>query len=279
MLYLLLLVILCPFLNGQTLPGARQNAICNSDAALCDDVFSVFYNPAGTAQINWREAGIFYTPSPFGLTELATGYIAYTEPTAIGSFSAGFMNYGYELYHENNFLLSFSSYVLGEFYIGFSMNYKLISINNYGNTGIFYVNSGVISNLSDEINFGFYIYNLNRASIRNEDDQIPVLFNAGISYNYSDALLLHVAVNKDLRYAVSSAFGVEYLIFDLVSFRSGINTEPLSYSGGTGIHFNNFSFDYAFSVHQELGMTHQLSIIFSFPGFKNRQTAVRESGK
>jgi len=51
----------------------RQVALSNSDVAQCNDVFSLFNNPAGSSQLtgeNW----VIYSPAPFGLKELANGY-------------------------------------------------------------------------------------------------------------------------------------------------------------------------------------------------------------
>ena len=82
-------------------PGAKQIAMSNSDVALSDDVFSFFNNPAGLAQLDWRELGLYYSPAPFGLNELANGYIAYTEPLGFGSAGIGAMTYGFDLYRES----------------------------------------------------------------------------------------------------------------------------------------------------------------------------------
>ena len=68
-------------------PGAKQISLSNSDVALSDDVFSLFNNPAGLSQMNWREIGIYYSPAPFGLSELSNGFVAYHQPTSIGSFA------------------------------------------------------------------------------------------------------------------------------------------------------------------------------------------------
>ena len=75
--------------NAQYSPGAKQIALSNSDVALSNDVFSVFNNPAGLSQINWREIGVYYSPAPFGISEMANGYIAYLEPTSFRVFCFG----------------------------------------------------------------------------------------------------------------------------------------------------------------------------------------------
>ena len=50
-----------PESSAQITPGARQVSLSHSDIALSNDDFSIFKNPAGLAQINWREIGIYYS--------------------------------------------------------------------------------------------------------------------------------------------------------------------------------------------------------------------------
>jgi hypothetical protein len=275
-MFLILVIILCPFLSAQTPPGARETAICNAGVALSDNVFSIFNNPAGLAQLGWRETGVYYSPAPFGLPELANGYIAYSEPALKGTLSFGVMTYGYELYRENKFLLSYSGQIVKDIFIGTVINYQLVTIKNYGNDGAIIFNLGTLAYLSHDIRIGFDIMNLNRSALGGEKDQIPMIFDLGLSYNFSENLLLCFSINKDIRYRSGISGGLEYLIRDILYIRSGVGTEPFRYSGGTGIHFSHFSFDYAFSLHQELGITHQVSLIFSFSEFKNRTAAIRQ---
>ena len=128
--------------NGQFNPGAKQISLANSDVALANDVFTLFNNPAGLAQLSWREVGVYYSPAPFGLTELANGYVAYHEPFSFGSIAVGGMTYGFELYRESKVLLGYSYNYENIFFAGAAVNYHSFSIRNYGSTGTFYFNLG-----------------------------------------------------------------------------------------------------------------------------------------
>ena len=86
---------------AQIEPGARQISLSHSDVALSNDVFSLFNNPSGLSQINWREVGVYYSPAPFGLSELANGYVSYLEPFEFGSIAIGGMTYGFDLYRDS----------------------------------------------------------------------------------------------------------------------------------------------------------------------------------
>ncbi len=274
-MYLLLSLFLISASFAQNIPGARQVSLCNSDAASSDDVFAIFNNPAGLPQIPWREAGIYYSPSPFGLSELKNGFIAYVEPTSLGAFAVGIMTYGYNLYHETKFLFSFSNQLYKDLFVGAALNYHYVSIERYGNEGSFYLNLGTLGYVTSDIRFGFNIINLTNATFGHVENQIPVTISSGLSINFSDLCLLHISLHKEVKFEYSLNAGIEYTIFNLLTLRSGISTVPLRYALGSGFHKNYFSFDYAFFMHRDLGITHQISLIFSFNEYLNRQKEIK----
>lgn len=257
-------------------PGAKQISLSNSDVALSNDVFSIFNNPAGLSQMNWKEVGIYYSPAPFGLTELANGYIAYNEPTNLGSFSIGGMTYGFDLYRETRISAGYSFRYLERFFIGAVLNYQTVSIKNYGNDGVFYLNLGGLAYAADNLRFGFYVHNINRASYGDAEDQIPVVINAGVSYDIIDELSLNFSVDKDIKYKASFQFGINYDIIEYISLRTGFSNEPSRFSAGLGINYSYFNFDYAMFHHNDLGFTHQAGLIISFGREEGRTSAIQK---
>ena len=257
-------------------PGAKQISLSNSDVALSNDVFSLFNNPAGLSQMNWREVGIYYSPAPFGLSELANGYAAYHEPTSIGSFALGGMSYGFELYRESKFILGYSYNFQNKFFAGVAINYQTVSIKNYGNDGAIFFNLGGLAYITNNFRLGFAVQNINRATFGNEDDQIPMIFNTGLSYDVVDALTVNFALEKDIKYKAAFQFGINYDIIEYISIRMGFANEPSKYSAGIGINYSMFSLDYAMFTHNDLGLTHQAGVIISFGRDENRNTTIKK---
>jgi len=270
-----LLLILNSMIYPQYSPGARQISMANSDVALANDVFSLFNNPAGLAQLNWREVGIYYSPAPFGLTELSNGYVAYNEPFNFGSISIGGMTYGFELYRESKIVLGYSYNYENILFAGATVNYHTYSIKNYGSTSAFYFNLGGLVYILDELRWGFVVNNLNRASIADIDDQIPMVLSTGFSYDILQNFSLNFALEKDIRFNPSIQFGIEYNIIEYLSLRAGTSNDPSKFTAGLGINYSIFSLDYAFFTHQDLGLTHQAGIILSFDKEGSRSSAVR----
>lgn len=256
-------------------PGARQISMANSDVALANDVFSLFNNPAGLAQCNWREVGIYYSPAPFGLTELSNGYVAYNEPFNFGSISIGGMTYGFELYRESKVVLGYSYNYEDILFAGATFNYHTYSIQNYGSTSAFYFNLGGLVYILDELRWGFVVNNLNRASIADIDDQIPMVLLTGFSFDILQNFSLNFALEKDIRFNPSVQFGIEYDIIEYLSLRAGTSNDPSRFTAGLGINYSIFSLDYAFFTHQDLGLTHQAGIILSFGKEGSRSSAIR----
>ncbi|MBI9069970.1 MAG: hypothetical protein JEY94_00130 [Melioribacteraceae bacterium] len=263
-LILWLLLFSAQICSAQILPGARQIALSNSDIALSNDVFALFTNPAGTAQIKWREFGVYYSPSPFGMKELANGNAAYTEPFNFGSVSVGYKNYGFDLYKENTISLGFAAEISENLFGGITLNYHNISIKNYGSAGAFIFDTGIIYKPIENIRFGLSISNLNYASVSDSENQIPTVFRSGITYSLFNKCFLNLAVEKEIEFPISIRGGLEYPIIEFLSIRTGFKNEPASYSVGIGINYLYFKLDYSFFTHQDLGLTHQAGIIISF---------------
>ncbi len=272
-----LFVSLNSLLFAQLSPGAKQISMSNSGVALSNDVFSLFNNPAGLSQLNWREIGIYYSPSPFGLKELANGYIAYNEPFSFGSIAIGGMSYGFDLYKETKITLGFSYKINNRFFIGTAVNFHNYSIKRYGSASALYFDVGGLAYLTGKIRWGFFISNLNKATIGHEDDQIPMVFNSGFSYDIIKNISLNLGLQKDIRYNPSVEFGINYDIIKYLSIRIGFSNEPSKYSGGIGINYSIFSLDYAVFTHQDLGLTHQAGIIIHFNKNENRNELIRKN--
>ena len=262
---------------SQYSPGAKQISLSNSDVALSNDVFGLFNNPAGLSQMNWREVGIYYSPAPFGLSELANGFVAYHEPTSIGSFAIGGMSFGFELYRESKISFGYSYNYLNKFFAGFVINYQTVSIQNYGNDGALFLNIGGLAYITNNFRAGFAIQNINRASFGSEDDQIPIILNTGLSYDVNNDLTLNISVEKDIKYKASLQFGINYDLIEYISIRTGFANEPSKYSAGIGINYSMFSLDYAMFTHNDLGLTHQAGLIISFDKEGNRSTQIRKN--
>ncbi len=274
--FLFAIILLPAFLFAQVNPGARQVGTSHSGVALSNDVFSVFNNPSGTAQYNWREIGVYYSPSPYGLTELANGCAVYSEPFSFGTFSAGFRIYGYELYRETNFTISFSRKIADNYFIGASVVYNNLKIENYGSDGTFTFDVGGLGYITSNLRAGFSVKNLTHSTYGNSSEQIPMVFDFGLSYDVINEFTINAAVQKEIDFKPSVRVGVEYLIIKYLALRAGFMNEPNSFSAGIGINYSLFQIDYSIFTHTDLGLTHQVGVLIHFAEFESRMLSIKK---
>ncbi len=257
-------------------PGAKQISLANSDVGLSNDVFTLFGNAAGLSQMNWSEIGVYYSPAPFGFSEMANGFIVYNEPFSFGSIGIGGMTYGFELYRESKFSVAFSHNFENRFFAGICLNYQNVSIKKYGSAGSFYIDISGLYYLTYQIRYGFFIHNINRATYKQYDDQIPVILNTGFSVDILNNFSLNTSLEKDIRYNASISTGLEYDIIKFFTLRTGFSNEPSRYTAGIGIHYSYFDIDYAIFTHPDLGLTHQVGIIINFSSDEPRKDKLRK---
>ncbi len=274
--FLLIAVLFPAVVFAQVNPAARQVGMSHSGVALSNDVFSIFNNPSGTAQYNWREIGVYYSPSPYGLSELANGYAAYSEPLSFGTLSAGFRIYGYELYRETNFAVAFSRKIADSYFIGISVVYNNLKIENYGSNGAFTFDVGGLGYITNDLRAGFSVCNITHSTYGNSSGQIPMVFDFGLSYDIIDEFTINAAVQKEIDFKPSVRIGIEYLIIKYLSLRAGFMNEPNSFSAGIGVNYSMFNIDYSIFTHTDLGLTHQASILIHFTEFESRLLSIKK---
>lgn len=263
--------------SAQINPGAKQIALSHSSVASAKDVFAIFNNPAGIAQQNWREIGIYYSPSPFGLSKLANGAGVYHEPTNFGSFSIAFTTYGFELYRVSKFLLSYAYNLSNRFFFGITAKYHNLKIERYGNDNALSFAISSLAYLSNNWRIGFMIDNVTRSSYGNEKDQIPVIMDLGTSFDLLNTVTLNAAIQKELDRNASIRIGIDYEIIRYINLRLGAMNEPSSFSAGIGINYSLFEIDYAVFNHQDLGFTHQMGVIIQFGDDLPRSERIRNN--
>lgn len=261
--------------SAQINPGAKQIALSHSSVASAKDVFAIFNNPAGIAQQNWREIGIYYSPSPFGLSKLANGAGVYHEPTNVGSFSIAFTTYGFELYRESKFLLSYAYNLSNRFFFGITAKYHNLKIERYGNDNALSFAISSLAYLSNNWRIGFMIDNVSRSTYGNEKDQIPVIMDLGTSFDLLNTVTLNAAIQKELDRNASIRIGIDYEIIRYINLRLGAMNEPSSFSAGIGINYSLFEIDYAVFNHQDLGFTHQMGVLIQFGDDLPRNKRIR----
>jgi len=272
--------------------GPRAVGMGEAQVAICNDVTSVFWNPAGLARTESQEASFVYSVWFEGIKMQYFGY-AYPHPT-LGTF-AGSINYlsmgkiqGYRADGVKTGevgaydLLGVLSYARELPYYGINggINLKLIQQKLEEESSFaFGIDIGVMGPLGrwfkvkelEDLTCGINLQNLgSNVKFQKEEGSLPLNLKFGVGIKkevLGDPLTIAIDGNlpNDNDFYVS--LGIEYWVRDLIGLRVGYKSgqelgDGLSFGGG--IKVNIFQLDYALVHCGELGYTHRIGIVTRF---------------
>lgn len=259
--------------------GARAAALNGAFTSVSDNSLAVFYNPSGLGQMKYREISFFYSPAPFGISELSTAAVSYAEPTKIGTFGLGIKSYGFDLYKEITGIISYGNTYKNKIFYGLNFNLYHLSIKNYNSATSLGVDIGAMAQIADFLKWGFFAKNLTGSKIGQSKEKIAQVYKTGFMVSPRKDLKFIVETEKDVKYPFSFKGAFEYSLIipntfgnlpSRVDLRAGIGSEPTNFSAGIGIFFSLLQVDYAFKKHSDLGFTHQGTLTINFGGVEDK---------
>ncbi|MGQ0828222.1 MAG: hypothetical protein ACT4ON_07495 [Bacteroidota bacterium] len=263
---LLVLSISCIARSGnENFPiGSRSSAMGNASVSL-SDVWSTHHNQAGLAFIHDISTGVYYE-NRFLIKELSIKGGVLAIPVKGGTFGLCISNFGYSLYSENKYSLSFAKSFGDQFAAGIAMNCLSTRIaEGYGNKNVFAVEIGIQAKPLKEITIGAHVFNPTRAKLADyANERIPTVFRLGADYNFSEKVTLAIETEKDISQKAIFKAGIEYKAVKELYLRAGISTDPTLSSFGLGLNLKNLKIDLSTNYHQTLGISPQLSLTYVF---------------
>jgi hypothetical protein len=263
-----ILVVYLPLMttaNNDNYPiGARSAAMGNASVSM-SDVWSTHHNQAGLAFMRRIALGATYE-NRFLIKDLSIKSAAAAIPIKYGTIGLSIRNFGYSLYRENKYNLSFAKAFGDKFAAAIAFNYLTTKIaEGYGNSTSFVGEIGLQAKPFTDLTIGAHLYNPTRTMLSKRlADRIPTIIRLGANYNLSKKVILAVETEKDLSKKTVFKAGVEYAVVKEFYLRMGIASNPALSSFGFGIHLKNFNLDLAANYHQVLGITPQLSLVYQF---------------
>jgi hypothetical protein len=244
--------------------GARSSAMGNASVSL-NDVWSAHHNQAGLGFVRDISAGAYYEDR-FLLKELSIKGAVLAFPIMGGTFGMCITNFGYSLYNENKYSLSFAKSFGNKLSAGIAMDYLTTRIaEGYGTRGVLAAEAGIIARPMKGLTIGFHVFNPTRAKLAEyNDERLPTIIRLGADYHFSDQLILAIETEKDISQKAIFKAGIEYKVVKELYLRAGIGTNPALTSFGFGINLKNMKLDMAASYHQTLGVTPQISLTYIF---------------
>jgi hypothetical protein len=266
--------------------GARAVAMGKAFVGISDDIYSLYWNPAGISQLSNKEIAFSYNML---LAEISQGFLGlvypYDKKHTIG-VSATFLDYGkIQGYDKNN--IPTEEFTTNDMLFSSSLGYKITeqfftgitikilqekleneSIMNFGS------DIGIIYKIGKIISFGATIRNIGtKIDFINKKMILPTTYDFGCGISLIEKIFnIGLVCSKPVDYNPEIGFGAEYILKEIVAFRIGYKYQNMNtvYDGianlsvGVGIKYLSFTFDYAFVPYGALGNTHYLSFTVKF---------------
>ncbi|MCP4482093.1 MAG: PorV/PorQ family protein [bacterium] len=260
--------------------GAKAISLGEAYVASCDDVTSIYWNPAGVV-FPLNKNVMFIHGSSFA--DITYDWLGYVHPTAYGGlgFAIQYINYGtleklddegnqLGIFHPADKVISVSyGHIFKLFAAGVTGKYIESVITK--SASAYALDFGLQYSLTDFIQLGVVGRNYVSTKIKykNVADELAKSLDFGISYFGLEGLLLELDIKRSSDEVFTLNTGVEYKTkishFSEAAIRAGYNTRIKEVDGllgisiGFGLKFKVYTIDYVYKPIVELGDTHFLS--------------------
>jgi len=228
------------------------------------DAFSFQGNQAALAAVKNVSAGV-YGERKFMLAELSQYNACVALPTSSGNYGFAASYAGSPLYNESQVGIAYGRR-MGKLDAGVQFNYYSLKIAGYGSAGSVNFEAGAIAKVTDRLNTGFHIYNPAGSRLgENGEERLPAIYSAGFGYDLSSRFFLCAQVEKMEDQPVSLNTCMLYCFAGKLFARAGISTGTTSFFFGTGFLWNDLRVDVTAGLHQQLGFSAGLMLIYNAP--------------
>jgi hypothetical protein len=259
----------------QSTAGGRGAALGNASTALAD-FWSLQNNQAGLASLDRIAAAVFYQ-NRYMVSEMGSRGAGLILPTQTGVLGIQFQKFGYAMYNENKIGLAFGKKLGNDFSLGVQLDYLDYRITgDYGNSGALTFEIGAMKTVNENLVIAAHLFNPVRVKVGNEyAEPIPAVFKLGVGWSVSNELLLLLETEKDIHFKPLLRGGLEYKAAEGAFARIGFSTLPARtgseklnvaslFSFGFGLELSHFTVDFGATVHQILGWSPAISVVYVF---------------
>ena len=245
--------------------GGRAAAMGGSSVA-SQGLWAMQNNPAGMANLDKISLGLYYE-NRWMLPETAYKCGAFAVPTKFGCLGLSFNQFGSSKYNENKFGLAYAKDFGRYLQIGLQLDYLLLKIgNDYGKFSAVTFELGIQSQVTDKLTLGTYIFNPVNFCFEQtlNHEKLPIVMRFGMAYKFTKDFIGQCEIEKDTeREGVSLRSGLEYEAVKNLYIRAGVQTNPGILSFGLGYAISFAQINVAAQLHNELGASVQIGMIFS----------------
>ncbi|MBU0699774.1 PorV/PorQ family protein [bacterium] len=257
--------------------GAQAIGMGEAFAAAANDVNAIFWNPAGLSLLEHREIN--------GVVDANCTSVGYAQPIKFGVIGYGIsiLDGGEAtIYYPEGatktvraqsdymLMLSYAGKIIENLSIGGNLKMVHSELAEVSQATAFACDVvGLYRFLANNLDIGGVIQNIgSNIKYEEESDALPLNIKVGIAYRFN-RLLLTMDINKPIENKLRLNVGAEYQIAEIMVLRAGYklkqedNKSGTGLTAGVGFKIRNYQLDYAYVPHQDLGDTHQISLLLS----------------
>lgn len=265
--YVFSLIIICHFnANGQIFQNS--GALSTSMSGLNvnnEDVWSINNNISQLSKIKKPTLSIS-SFQPFLIKDFTTSSIVFGLPTSKGAFGMNFSTNGNKHLQMHNIGFGYSQKLGENIQSGIKLNYFMINAGDYYNKkSIISADIGFSTKLSNDLKLGICIKNPTFSKLSNiNDEKLATNIQVAAGYKFSNELTVHTGIEKSIFYPASFLAAIEYQPTEKIFLSGGIKSNPSIASFGVSMSQKQFTICAATQIHQFLGWSPDLSIIYEF---------------
>ena len=233
----------------------------NTYSSNTHDVFSFTNNQAALASVKKFSAGV-YTERRFLLNELSLYKIATVLPAKPGNFGVQLNYFGSGIFNESELGLAYARR-MGKVDAGIQFNYYRLHTQGYSKRSVVNFDVGLMYHINERFLTGIHIYNPVPGNQDYKNQKLPFVYSAGFGYDASDKFFMGAVIMKTENMPVDIRFGMQYHPDEKLVARMGMSTGHSDFYFGAGYHLGRLRIDVTASVHQNLGITPGLMIIYT----------------
>jgi hypothetical protein len=271
--------------------GAKAISMGESQVADADDLYAIYWNPAGLAQLQRPQLGLMHNEWFEGINHQ---FIGFAQPLGNAGTLGGSLIYlsygeleGYDInesgepvktenFHPYDLALiaSYARRFGSALSLGANAKWIREKIDIESAQAIAFDIGGLYTILNNSLSLGFNVQHLGtKAKFVEESFSLPLNIKVGVAYRLLDeAFTLTTDVNRPSDNDSTVGVGAAFTAYELIHLRAGYKYKlggndlgtASGITSGIGFSVQGFQLDYAFVSFGKLGGVHRFSLISNF---------------
>ena len=256
---------LSTFASIEIFPTSSRSAAMGRCSVALKGFWGIQNNPAAISSIEKFSFGINYE-SRFNLKETSYKNVAVIAPLNFGVLGLSYNHYGYKLYNEQKIGMAYARSFGKIISIVVQLDYLSVSLaENYSNKQNITFEIGLQSEIIENLRIGIYTFNPIMVKLsKTNEEKIPSILRVGMAYYMNNKFIITSEIEKS-NYIKPIIFrcGLEYSIKSKFFIRTGIASRYEIFTLGFGVSFRHLKIDMAATMHESLGFSLQMGLIFN----------------